>query len=159
MTEFLKFQNALAQCVAKLVEDIESLTPKGKRVCGVTPLLQELPVVEVKEEMPFPYALIRIYTGATDEDENLNRWVVTAEIQFGVLVEDAEHQGHRVLLEMIERTANRFIYNHDLDHRYQALQDIEWVLQDSDVMTPPFYFGSVIIQFALPKQPREDKYC
>lgn len=172
---FAAFIDDLAAEVAELVADVETTGRDGRPVRGVHAYAQELPVIRfelddmpppgsagarqsVLSALPLPYCLVRLYESGTDEQENIWCWVSTAEIQFGIRFDDPDNQGHRPLLEMMQRVADRFSRNRVLADRYTALQDMRILLQDSDESVPPFYFGSVVVRFMIPKNERRSRY-
>lgn len=133
---------------------------------GVNVYEQNLPVVtddEEDESQFFPYALVKLETGKTADDDS--PWVVATEIHFGICDHSKKNIGHRHIMNMIQDVVDRFAAEPLLNQKFRAEQDIEWAVQDED--TYPFYFGGVAISFNVPKigrrEPKhyaeEDRYC
>lgn len=153
----LDFQEALMKDVKCTLKDIGTKDVSGKTVEGVNVYAQDLPIIIAGEDDEFkfyPYAIVRLYDGITEDDNS--PWTVTADIHFGIYDADEDNQGHRHIMTMIQRVADRFAYEPLLDRRYRAQQDIEWALQEEN--TPPYYYGGVRIKFSVPKIGRRDPF-
>lgn len=69
----------------KLFQGITTENTSGETVTGVNVYEQNLPVVtddEEDESQFFPYALVKLETGKTADDDS--PWVVATEIHFGI---------------------------------------------------------------------------
>lgn len=146
----LNFQNALMEEVGRVLKGIGTKNVVGEIVDGANLYAQNLPVVQSDDEDEtkfFPYAIIKVYDGKTEDDDS--PWTVTADIHLGVHDPDEDNQGHQHVAIMIQRIVNRFAAEPLLDHKYRAQQDMEWALQDEE--TFPFFFGGVRIKFSVPK--------
>ena len=154
------FQRDLVEAFTELLADIESFNAKGKKVTGVRCFAQELPVIRQKEEAPFPCMLVRIYDAETDEQENIDFWIVTVELHIGVYEPGEKRQGHRKVLEIIQCIVDRLCENRRFGKRgYTALQDMSWTVQESDERMTDIFYGGVAVRFWVPKRRRESKYC
>ena len=130
----------------------------GTMVIGATGYRQQLPLLTQNDEDPdqfFPYFIVRIINGKTPSDNE--PWDVTVHIIFGAFSDDSSNQGHVYVSNMIEAVANYFVAYPLLDHKYRALQDMEYALQDED--TAPYYFGLLEMKFWVQKARREDDYA
>ncbi len=146
----LELQNALMEDIPKTLKDVITEDESEKRISGVKIFAQQLPVITSDEEdIPqfFPYAVVKILKGQTQEDEP---WTVTAGIYLGVYDPGDENQGHKHVMVMIQRIIDRFVSDPLLDNRYWAQQDIQWAL-DTDPENRPYFFGGVCIDFSVPK--------
>lgn len=146
----LNLQDALAEDIGCTLQGIGTKNVSGEYMDGVNVYKQDLPIVQSDEDDEsqfFPYAIIRIYDGRTEDDNS--PWTVTADIHFGIYDEDLDNQGHQHVATMIQRVANRFASDPLLDRKYRAQQDIEWALQDEN--THPYFFGGMRIKFSVPK--------
>ncbi len=151
----LNLQDALAEDVGRVLKGIGTKNTSGETEDGVNLFTQNLPIVQSDDEDEskfFPYAIIRLYDGKTEDDDS--PWTVTADIHLGVYDPDEDNQGHQHIAIMIQRLVKRFAAQPLLDKKYRAQQDIEWALQDED--TFPFFFGGVRIKFSVPKIGRRD---
>jgi hypothetical protein len=124
-----------------------------------------LPIIasdDEDESQFFPYFIVKMSDGKSENDDE--PWTVTTDILFGCHDNSRLANGHRHIMNMIERVADRFAAEPLLCNKYRAEQDMEWALQDED--TYPFFFGGVRIRFSVPKIGRripkygqEDPYC
>lgn len=145
----LELQDALMEDVEKTLKDVITEEESEEEISGVKMFAQQLPVIISDEEdvsQFFPYAVIKILQGQTQEEEP---WTVTAGIYLGVYDPGEENQGHRHVMVMIQRIIDRFVSDPLLDKRYWAQQDIEWELGSED--NHPYFFGGVCIKFSVPK--------
>lgn len=146
----LNLQDALAEDVGRILKGIGTKNVFGENVDGVNVYKQDLPIVQSDEDDEskfFPYAIVRLYDGRTEDDDS--PWTVTADIHLGVYDADLDNQGHQHVATMIQRIANRFAAEPLLDKKYRAQQDMEWALQDEN--THPYFFGGMRIKFSVPK--------
>lgn len=151
----LNFQDALVEDVERTLKGIGTKNVSSEIVEGINVYKQDLPIVQSDEEdesMFFPYAIVRIYDGKTEDDDS--PWTVTADIHFGVYDGDLNNQGYQHVATMIQRVTNRFAAEPLLDRKYRAQQDMEWALQDEN--THPYFFGGVRIKFSVPKIGRSE---
>lgn len=146
----LELQDALMEEVEKTLKDVITEKESEEEISGVKIFSQQLPVITSDEEdvsQFFPYAVIRMLEGQTQEEEP---WRVTAGIHLGVYDPGEENQGHRHVMVMIQRIIDRFVSDPLLDNRYRAQQEIQWEL-DTDLENHPYFFGVVWIAFSVPK--------
>ena len=130
----------------------------GTTVTGATGYRQQLPLLTQSDEDPdqfFPYFIVRIVDGKTPSDNE--PWDVSVDIIFGAFSDDALNQGHVYVSNMIEAVSDYFAAYPLLDHKYRALQDMNFVVQDED--TAPYYFGLLEMKFWVQKARREDPYA
>ena len=154
----LDFQRELMKEIETITSEITYQTAAGQKKNGVTAYMQQLPQVTEDEEDAsqfFPYAIIRMVDGDTQDDDDC--WSVKTDILIGCYDEATDANGHIDVMETIQRICDRFAKKPLLAQRYMANQHIQWALQDED--TYPYYFGGVEISFFLPKIGREDDYA
>lgn len=107
-----------------------------------------------KVEDPYPYAIVRIEDGkieAIDGDQS-----VAVLIILGVYDESLENQGHKDVLNMIQKIYERFAKNAILAGKYECLHPIEWTLQDEESF--PYFIGGMALKFGTLPIRREDPY-
>lgn len=153
----LDFQSALGAEIANLLNNIQTEDVDGDKKSGVTIFDQQLPEITEDEEDSsqfFPYAIVRISDGKTEDDDT--PWIVTADILIGIHDRDKSGAGYKKVMEMCQKIVDRFSAEPLLDKKYRALQNMEWALQDED--TYPFYFGGIRMQFYLPRVGRRDPF-
>ena len=130
----------------------------GTTVTGATGYRQQLPrIVQDDEDTDqfFPYFIVRIETGHTPSDNE--PWDVTVDILLGIFDDDTQNDGHIVIADMIQKITDYFVAYPLLDHKYRALQDMDFALQDED--TYPYFFGGIEMKFWVQKAQREDDYA
>lgn len=158
----LLLEKSLLKEVINLLADMQFENPDGKTVIGVTGYEQRLPQITEDDEDTsqfFPYAVVRCTNWNTKDD--IDPWHVTLDVFFGVYDDNKNGHGHEVLINMIEKVANRFVHEPLLVGSYRAEQNIDAELQDED--TYPYYFGGIEFAFTAPKIERkiefnEDQY-
>lgn len=151
----LNFQNALMEEAGNILKGVGTKNMSGEIMDGVNLFAQNLPIVQSDDEDEskfFPYAIIKVYDGRTEDDDS--PWTVTADIHLGVYDSDEDNQGHQHIAVMIQRLVNRFAAEPLLDQKYRAQQDMEWAMQDEE--TYPYFFGGVRMKFSVPKIGRRD---
>lgn len=161
-----EFQRELIGEVTRILQNVQTKNTAGETVTGVKGYEQMLPIVmddEEDESQFFPYFIAKINEGKTEDDDK--PWIVTADILLGCYDDSKNANGHRSILNMIQRICDRFAKEPLMNNKFRAEPDIEWALQNED--TYPFYFGGVEIRFNIPKIGRrtpnygkgEDSYC
>ena len=96
---------------------------------------------------------MRLANGAHDTTQGNE--TATINLVFGCYDRDANHQGHRDVLGLIERVKQRFCRNPILGP-YQQTGRMEWVREEEDPY--PYYFGGLQLTFQLPAIQRESKF-
>ena len=154
----LDFQAELVKEIETITSHIVYKTADGGTKTGVTAYNQQLPQVTEDEEDAsafFPYAIVRLVDGETQDDDDC--WAVKTDILIGCYDESNDTNGHLDVLTTIQKICDRFAKKPLLASKYMANQHIQWGLQDED--TYPYFFGGVEITFFLPKIGREDDYA
>lgn len=120
---------------------------------------QFLPKLENDDDDPdqfFPYFIVRIDRGKTEDDDSL--WTVTTDILIGVHDADTKNDGHLSVMNAINRIVTRFAQEATLGYAgrkaFRCHSDMEWALQDED--TWPYFFGGVELRFDVPKPMRKE---
>lgn len=150
-----QLQNDLIVEIARIICDVQTETAAGEKVDGATGYKQSLPQILADDETPdqfFPYFIVRLEEGSTEDDDST--WLVPASILFGVCDTDTNTDGHLHILEMIQRTADRFAAEPLLNKTFRAVPKMQWALQEED--TYPYYFGGIEITFMVPKMGRKE---
>lgn len=159
-------QDALVSEIADLLSETTSTNTLGEIVTGVTGYEQFLPVLRNDDDTPdmfFPYFIVRLDNGKTADDNDL--WNVRTDILIGIHDEGNENDGHKIVLNCINRIINRFSQEATLGipgrKAFRCQSEMEWALQDED--TWPYFFGGVSLTFSVPKPTRRDPitngYC
>ncbi len=108
----------------------------------------------VKEEDPYPYAIVRIEDGKIETIDG--NQAVTVLIILGAYNDDLKNQGHKDILNMIQRIYERFAKNAILAQKYELVHPITWTLQEEE--SYPYFIGGVALTFNTLEIRREDPY-
>lgn len=145
----------LIEDIEEILKDVQTKKVSGEMVSGVKGYEQSLPMItedEEDESQMFPYFIVRMTEGSTDDDSN--PWTDTVNILLGVYDDDKEANGHRHIMTMIQRITDRYAKEPLLNNKFRAAEKMEWAFQDED--TYPFYFGGIEMKFSVPKMGRSD---
>ena len=120
---------------------------------------QFLPKLQNDDDDPdqfFPYFIVRIDKGKTEDDDSL--WTVTVDILLGIHDADTKNDGHLSIMTAITRITKRFAEEATLGYAgrkaFRCHSEMEWALQDED--TWPYFFGGVELMFDVPKPMRKE---
>lgn len=108
----------------------------------------------VKVEDPYPYAIVRVQEGKIETIDGAQS--VAAFIILGVYDESLQNQGHKDVLNMIQKIYERFAKNAILAGKYELLHPIEWTLQEEE--SYPYFIGGMALNFSTLPIRREDPY-
>lgn len=150
-----QLQRDLIVEIADIIRDVQTQKASGEFVSGATGYKQSLPVLQADDETPdqfFPYFIVRLEEGETENDDST--WLVPVQILFGVFDADTNTDGHLHIMEMIQRTADRFAAEPLLNKTFRADQTMHWAMQEED--TYPYYFGGIELRFMVPKIGRRE---
>ena len=153
----LDLQDALIAKINELLSEMQFEKSDGTTVMGATGYRQQLPILMQDDEDPdqfFPGYIVRIKGGRTQTDAD--PWDVTVDIIFGCYSDDNANDGHLIILGMIKAITEYFQVYPLLDHKYRALQDMGFNIQDED--TYPYFYGDVEMKFWVQRARREDEY-
>lgn len=106
-------------------------------------------------EDPYPYALVRVTEGKIEKIDG--EQAVEVFLLFGVFDDDLENQGHKDILNMIQKVYERFSKNAILAARYECVMPINWALQEEE--SYPYYIGGMTLNFVTHPIRREDPYA
>ncbi len=150
-----QLQRDLIVEIGELICDVQTENAAGDLVDGATGYMQSLPALQADEDTPdqfFPYFIVRLEEGDTEDDDST--WLVPVSILFGICDTDTNTDGHLHILEMIQRTADRFAEEPLLNKTFRADPKMHWAMQEED--TYPYYFGGIEIRFMVPKMGRKE---
>lgn len=107
------------------------------------------------EEDPYPYIIVRVEQGTI---ENIDQeQAVIVNLIIGVIDRDYKNQGHKDVLNIIQKIYERFAKNAILAKKYECVMPIEWALQDEE--SYPYFFGGMALKFETIPIRREDPYA
>ena len=100
----------------------------------------------------FPYIIVRIIDGEIlniDAEQS-----VDIQLLIGVVDRSHDNQGHKDVLNIIQKIYERFSKNPILAHKYECMMPIQWALQEEESF--PFFFGGMALRFETAPITRED---
>ena len=106
-------------------------------------------------EDPYPYIIVRVEQGTITEIDQEQTVIVNLII--GVIDRDYNNQGHKDVLNIIQKIYERFAKNAILAAKYECVMPIEWALQDEESF--PYFFGGMALKFNTIPIRREDPYA
>lgn len=101
-----------------------------------------------------PWAVVKLSVGnipGANADQT-----ATASICFGVYNDSYDNNGHREILNLIQRVYERFARDPVLGSGFTCECNFEWAVQAED--TYPYYFGAIGMDFRFLGIRREDKF-
>lgn len=170
-------QDDLAAELEKVFKDVRMKNPQGEP-SPINIFKQELPIpapatppegdydpelIEADEDLsdlvnqedPYPYAIVRVSDGEItkiDGDQQVRVLII-----FGVIDRRLENQGHKGVLNLIQRVYERFSKNAILAAKYECVMPIDWTLQDEPSF--PYFIGGMELNFITHPIRREDPYA
>nr|DAH03554.1 MAG TPA: tail completion protein [Caudoviricetes sp.] len=115
---------------------------------------QSLPIQREDEPELFPYFIVRIDSGSIDSD--ISWQDVKIILLFGIYDEAEDTNGHKDILNLIEKVQQRFQKIPHLNKKFKVDAKMEWTLQDED--TFPYYFGGMELVFNTAVVGKEDLF-
>lgn len=108
---------------------------------------------EFQNEDPFPYTVVKIDTGTIADPVIVNTVLIV-----GIYDEDKKNQGHRTVLNIIQKINERFSKNPTLAGAFRMSEDsFKFALPEDD--SYPYFFGAINMSWQAPAFRREDKYA
>lgn len=149
----LLLQKELASEIEEITKDIVLKNPAGE-YAKLRSFEQSLPIRQLDEEYddPYPYCIVRIVEGETPD--GMSAQSVKTILIIGVYDDRVEAQGHKSILNIIQRIQERFFKNGVLADQFIMQPGFNWTLQDDD--SYPYYFGGIEITWETSSIRRED---
>ena len=104
---------------------------------------------------PFPYILVRLEEGKIEVIDH--EQTVTVNLIIGVIDRNHNNQGHKDVLNIMQKIYERFAKNAILAGKYENVMPIEWALQEEESF--PYFFGGMALRFETAPIRREDPYA
>lgn len=176
----LFFQEALAEEIRNITKGMLFCNPKSKENVPLQVYPQSLPFPEKKKDFSENISAISAildsieYTGSEEEEAVFNfpwclvkmdggkisgvnqRQEISVAVCFGIFDDSPENKGHQTVLNLIQKTYERFAKNPLLQGQYTCQGNFEWALQEED--TFPYFFGAISMQFSFWGFRRESKF-
>ena len=149
----LELQDELVDEMGRILDGYTYKSPDGRRV-PINVFAQNLPINESDDEDdPVPYIIVRLDSGEDDGDrDSFNTVSVVAII--GIWDDALDCQGHRDVINIIQKIYNRFHENPDLNRKAAYAGGFKWAIQDDAYY--PYKFGACHMKFHIAAVRRED---
>ena len=158
-------QDDLKEELEKILGEMSLKDPnKPKEHTGIKVYEQAIPKIRIdygnrneeeeedQSEEPFPYIIIKL-----DSGKIMNEYeAAKVELLIATYDDDLENQGHKDILNIINKIYERFYKNPMLANKYYRVNDIDWVLQDDDMY--PYFYGAMGMEFKVRMFKKEDRF-
>lgn len=152
----LELQDELAEEMKRIFKDYLYKNQAGERI-PINVFTQNVPIHDTDdEEEPVPYIIVRLKDG-DDEGTRDSFNVVNIIIIVGICDNDLNAQGHRDVMNIIQKIYMRFHENPDLNHKAAYKGPFHWATQEDNYY--PFYFGACSMSFNIAAIRREDIFA
>lgn len=139
------------------LEDLDTEDGEAAALAKRVPLnvySQALPVQQSdEEEDPVPYLIVRLSSGEDSGGESSFNTVKLV-IIIGIWDDALDNQGHRDVLNIIQKIYERFSKNPCLNHRSVYTGEFNWAAQEDGYF--PYFFGACSMSFNIAAIRRED---
>ena len=116
-----------------------------KKIAEVTVAEQNLPKRESEEDDdPFPYIIVRLSEGQIASQADA--YAVDTYLLIGAYDGSTENNGHRTVMEIIEKIQQRYEENPCLAGKYVLQDPVSWALQDEESW--PYFFGAMSLTWS-----------
>lgn len=152
----LELQDELVAEMPKILDGYLYHTPAGKRV-PINVFPQSLPVNETDDEDdPIPYIIVRLNNGEDKGGRDSNNTVKLV-IIIGIYDHGREAQGHRDVMNIIQKVYQRFHENPNLNGKAVYAGEFDWAMQEDTYY--PYSFGACSLSFNIAAIRREDPFA
>lgn len=151
----IMLQDELVEESRRLLQGHLYKEPGGTRI-PINVYAQNIPVVESDDEAdPVPYIIVRLNSGEdTGERESNN--TVKLVIIIGLWDDSLDAQGHREVLNIIQKFYERFHKDPNLNNKAVYAGDFHWALQEDGYY--PYFFGACTLNFHIAAIRKEDRF-
>lgn len=152
----LELQDELVSELQRIFKDFRLKTLGGDRV-PIKVFPQDIPVLETDEdEGPIPYIIVRLNTGSDPGAKDSNNSVKLV-IIIGVYDSDADQQGYRDAMNIVQKIYERFHKDPNLNGKAVYSGEFNWAMQEDGYY--PYFFAACSVVFHIPAIRREDPYA
>lgn len=152
----LMLQDELVEEMKRLLRDYLYKTPAGERV-PINVFAQSIPVNETDDdEDPIPYIIVRLNSGEDDGTRDSFNTVKLV-IIVGIWDDALDSQGHRDVMNIIQKVYHRFQTNPNLNNKAVYSGKFDWAMQEDGYY--PYFFGACSLQFHIAAIRREDEFA
>lgn len=149
----LELQDELTGEVSRILDGYTYKTPNGERV-PINVFAQNIPMNETDDEDdPVPYIIVRLSSGEDDGTRDSFN-TVSIVVIVGIWDDALDVQGHRDVMNIIQKIYQRFHENPDLNSKAAYAGEFSWAIQDDEYY--PYSFGACHMKFHIAAVRRED---
>ena len=149
-------QDELVEEMKRLLADNLYKTPAGE-LTEINVFAQSIPVNETDDdEDPIPYIIVRLNSGKDDGTRDSFNTVELV-IIIGIWDDSLDSQGHRDVLNIIQKVYERFHKTPNLNNKAVYAGDFNWSLQEDGYY--PYFFGACSLKFNIAAIRREDEFA
>lgn len=150
----LELQDELVGEMSRILDGYTYKTPNGERV-PINVFAQNVPMNDTDDEDdPVPYIIVRL-SGGEDDGTRDSFNTVSIVVIVGIWDDALEVQGHRDVMNIIQKIYQRFHENPDLNRSAAYAGDFRWAIQEDDACYP-YSFGACHMKFRIAAVRRED---
>ena len=152
----LELQDELVDEVGRILDGYAYKSPGGNRT-PINVFPQNLPMNETDDEAdPIPYAIVRL-SGGEDGGSRDSFNIVSVIIIIGIWDDALDSQGHRDVMNIIQKIYQRFHEDPGLHRKAAYAGGFKWALQDDAYY--PYSFGACHMKFHIAAVRREDCFA
>lgn len=149
----LELQDELVGEMSRILDGYAYKTPNGERV-PINVFAQNIPMNETDDEDdPVPYIIVRLKSGEDDGTRDSFN-TVSIVVIVGMWDDVLDAQGHRDVMNIIQKIYQRFHENPDLNRKAAYAGDFRWAIQDDEYY--PYSLGACHMRFRIAAVRRED---
>ena len=149
----LELQDELMVEMDRILDGYTYKTPEGERI-PINVFAQNIPMYETDaEDDPVPYIIVRLNSGEDDGSRDSFN-TVSVVIIIGIWDDALDSQGHRDVMNIIQKVYQRFHENPDLNRKAVYAGAFKWAIQDDAYY--PYKFGACHMKFHIAAVRRED---
>lgn len=152
----LELQDELVGEMRRILDDYTYRTPSGERI-PMNVFAQSIPMNETDDEDdPIPYVIVRLNSGEDDGTRDSFN-TVSMVVIVGIWDDSLEAQGHRDVMNIIQKIYQRFHENPDLNRKAVYAGGFRWAMQDDAYY--PYSFGACHMKFHIAAIRRECEFA
>lgn len=149
----LELQDELVEEMSRILDGYTYKAPNGESI-PIHVFAQNIPINEMDDEAdPIPYIIVRLNSGEDDGSRD-SFYTVSVVVIVGIWDDSSEAQGHRDLMNIIQKIYQRFHGNPDLNRKAAYAGGFKWAMQDDAYY--PYSFGACHMKFHIAAVRRED---
>lgn len=151
----LELQDELVDEMSRILDGYMYRNPEGEYI-PINVFAQNIPMNEAdSEDDPVPYIIVRLSSGEDDGSRDSFN-TVSVVVIIGIWDDSLNSQGHRDVMNIIQKIYQRFHENPDLNRKATYAGGFKWAMQDDTYY--PYSFGACHMKFYIAAIRREDYF-